>query len=111
MKNIYYILLLVYLALTSCNNCDLNNSRNLEYYSGIVVEKKYYEWDHGTKILIIKSEDEKKKFFFPTDYSYDNFWNKIEIGDSISKVKDEFNFGIYRGGKQIDSMEVKFGCR
>jgi len=111
MKKKYYILFLVYLVLTSCNNCEFNNRRNLEDYSGIVVEKKYYEWDHGTKILFIKSGDEIKKFFFPTDYSYDVFWDKIEIRDSISKVKNEFDFAIYRGGEQIDSMVVKFNCR
>lgn len=111
MRKNYYIFILFSLVLSSCNNCEYNNKRNLKDYSGIVVEKKYYEWDHGSKILFIKSGDEIKKFYFPTDYSYDDFWNNIEINDSISKVKDELNVSVYREGKQIALRELKFDCR
>lgn len=111
MKNIYVILLIICLVLTSCNNCEFNNRRNLEDYSGIVFEKNYYEWDHGTKILFIKKGDEIKKYFFSTDYYYDEFWRQIKVGDSISKVKNELELSIYREKILVASKEVRFECK
>ncbi|WP_425637959.1 hypothetical protein ACPUEN_00905 [Algoriphagus yeomjeoni] len=82
----------------------------MKEYSGLVLEKNYYKWDRGVKKIIIKSGKDELKFYFPTSPLYDDFWDEIHVGDSINKPNNDFNFTIYRDGKFIKSMELKFNC-
>ncbi len=111
MKNAYCGLIFVCLGLSSCDECEFKNQKFLEDYSGIVVEKKYYEWDHGAKLLHIEIGNGMKKYSFPTDHSYQEIWNQVEIGDSILKNKNDFNFSVYRNGLLIASKEIKYNCK
>lgn len=111
MKVVFKGLVFICLGLISCNECEFKNQIFLKDYSGIVVEKKKYQWGHGTKVIFIKCGEEVEKYYFPADFIYEKLWKQIEIGDSILKVKDEFIFSIYRSNEKIASMEVKFNCQ
>ena len=82
----------------------------MQEYSGLVLEKNFYKQDRGVKNIIIESGKDELKYYFPTSPLYDEFWNKIHVGDSINKPHNDLNFSIFRNGKFIDSMELKFDC-
>lgn len=110
MKNRIIIYLTIMFVFISCDNCEFQNKRNMKKYSGLVLDKNFYKWDRGVKSIIIESGNDELKYFFPTSPLYDNFWDKIQVGDSINKPHNDLNFSIYRNGRFLDSMELKFDC-
>lgn len=105
-----YVFFGICLGVTSCNECEFKNRWYLKEYSGIVIEKNFYEWDHGAKNLIIKNGGLEKKYHFPSDYIYHDIWDQIQVGDSISKPENIFDLSIYRNGTLIASKPVKINC-
>lgn len=110
MNKVNFIWFVILIILNSCSYCDFIQEQESKKFHGIVIEKKTFEWDRGKKILTIKSGVENQKYYFPTDFSYNKFWNFIEEGDSISKENDSKLFQLYKGDSLIWSIEIDFGC-
>ncbi|SIN97400.1 hypothetical protein [Algoriphagus halophilus] len=108
MKKILYVYAI--LMISSCSYCDFINEQNSKEFSGKVVNLKVYEWDRGKKVLEVNSEKGNGKYYFPTDYKYDPFWEKIIIGDSVFKAKNSTIFFIYREERLLDKMNLDFNC-
>jgi hypothetical protein len=66
-------------------------NRQKELYSGVVIEKYIDSSQHGTPMLKFKSSTS-----IPLENS---FWNEIEIGDSIVKIKGQAIITVYKEGK------------
>jgi len=63
------------------------------YYSGIVIAKYIDESDHSTPKLKLTNN---------SVISLENtFWNKVEIGDSIVKIKKQRLITLYKKNNQI----------
>jgi hypothetical protein len=85
-------------------------NQNSKEFSGIIIDKKFYEWDRGKKILKIKNESRIDQFFFPTGYEYDDFWEEIQIGDSIFKAENDKIFSIYKNEIFFRRNVLDFNC-
>ncbi|SMP09842.1 hypothetical protein SAMN06265367_101892 [Algoriphagus winogradskyi] len=60
------------------------------------------------KDIIIESGNGDLKYYFPTSPLYDDFWDKILVGDSINKPYNDLNFSIYRNGELVEHMDLYF---
>ena len=70
--------------------------RKEESYSGVILEKYIDKSEHSTPML---------KFTNNKIISLENvFWNQVNVGDSIVKMKDEAFITLYKK----DSLSVKF---
>jgi hypothetical protein len=67
------------------------NERENRSYSGIVMEKYIDSAEHGTPMLKFASSN--------VTALETNFWDKVEIGDSIVKIKGQAIITLYKGGK------------
>lgn len=77
-------------------------NRKEESYSGIVIEKYIDSSQHRTPML---------KFTSNTSVPLENsFWDEVEVGDSIVKVKGESNIYLYKDSqlKQVFDYNVYF---
>ncbi|WP_353102342.1 hypothetical protein [Myroides odoratus] len=62
--------------------------------SGVIKEKKIDNSDHNNSILIFTNQTEIKGI---NGY----FWGKLQVGDSISKVKGDSVIQVFRNGEKI----------
>lgn len=62
--------------------------------SGVIKEKKIDNLDHNNSILIFTNQAVVKGM---NGY----FWGKLQIGDSISKVKGDSVIQVFRNGEKI----------
>lgn len=110
MKNSNKFSLIILLSFWSCSYCDFIENQNSKEFFGIVYEKKVYDWDRGKKVLTILKNSKKENYYFPTDYVYNEFWSKINVGDSIFKGENSKAFKVFRKGILIRQMELDFNC-
>ncbi len=77
-------------------------NRKEESYSGIVIEKYIDSSQHSTPMLKFKSSTS-----VPLENS---FWDEVEIGDSIVKIKGQTNINLYKDSqlKQVFDYKVYF---
>lgn len=66
-------------------------NRKEESYSGIVIEKYIDSSEHCTPMLKFKSNE--------TVPLENCFWDEVEIGDSIVKIKNQTNINLYKDNK------------
>ena len=110
MKYKTYIYLLILVVLNSCSYCDFMNNQSSKEYYGSVIDINNYKWDRGKKVITIKNVKGKFKYYFPTEYIYDDFWREIALGDSIYKPKNVKIFSVFRNGLLVNEMELDFNC-
>lgn len=77
-------------------------NRKEESYSGIVIEKYIDSSQHRTPML---------KFTNSSSVPLENsFWDEVEVGDSIVKIKGQTNISLYKNSqlKQVFDYNVYF---
>lgn len=112
-ENIFKLLVLLILVVAigfwanylSGNNAFYKRAlenRKEESYSGIVIEKYIDSSQHCTPMLKFKSNTS-----VPLENS---FWDEVEIGDSIVKIKGQTNINLYKDSqlKQVFDYNVYF---
>jgi hypothetical protein len=97
--------------LNSCSYCDFIKEQESKEFNGKIIEKKVYEWDRGKKVLFIQNAEKTVKYYFPTNYAYDDYWHAIIIGDSINKENVSKRFNIFREDTLALSFLVNFDCQ
>lgn len=83
------------------NNLREENEKKEYYQIGLnfkVTNKVDFTKKRSTRKII--SKEGEIKF----SYSYTNLWNSIEIGDSITKLKNDLQIKLYRNNNLIDSF-------
>lgn len=63
-------------------------------FIGVIKEKKVDRLDHNNTILIFKNGNKMKGL-------NGFFWGKMQVGDSISKVKGDYIIQVFRNGEKI----------
>ena len=77
-------------------------NRKEESYSGIVIEKYIDSSQHCTPML---------KFTNNSSVSLENsFWDEVEVGDSIVKIKGQTNINLYKDSqlRQVFDYNIYF---
>lgn len=114
MKNVKFKLIVCYsilFSLSSCDYCTFISNQNEKEFIGIVINKKVIKWDRGKKVLTLSGSDNlESDFYFPTSLEFNDFWNNINLGDSIHKGKNSEVFIVYRLGELIGEKELKYYC-
>lgn len=99
------LLLLVVIIVFCANYFSVNRSfyqrmleqRKKESYSGVVSEKYIDKSEHSTPML---------KFTNNKVISLENsFWDLVEVGDSIVKIKNQVQIKVYRNNNVIQVFD------
>jgi len=60
--------------------------------------------------LRIINQDKEEEHILVYPISKTHKYKRIMVGDSISKLRDELNYKIYRDEEQIEVIEFNFDC-
>lgn len=91
---------------TSSDPCDLHRVLFLgEITSGVVIDKFIEKENHATKKVIIKELNKTYEVLF-TPYANWTDFEKIRIGDSITKPSNSFHFSVNHNG----DFQLDFQC-
>ena len=97
--SIFIIVVFIQIGLQKRNENDLRQTPA----SGIVVEKK--DLNRGNFLIIIIDNGQKKEYSLS---GFDEFYDKIKLGDSVEKNQGSFYFQVFRrtGSKSFEYIHT-----
>lgn len=95
-----------------CKNaeCSTQKRHRIRDFSGIILEKYINKKNHSMPYLKITNQNQKEEHILVYPISNTHKYRRIMIGDSISKLRGELDYKIYRDEEQIEVIEFNFDC-
>lgn len=91
--------------------CDEVKFIKLEPMAGVISKKEIHSWNHGAKMIFLSSANGKSNSVY-LKYDKSQFWNFVQVGDSIYKKSNSFNITLIKPqAKKSMKFELDLGCK